>query len=203
MIGQLKLSKVELKQQQLKLVQYEKYLPVLDLKKILLQDVLRQLEQEKEELSAQLLAAEEEIASFSHLFATNGASFFFSSYSFRSIQKRIENVAGVEVPFFVQLDVIEPSIPYAAYPHYLFSLKTKFFAFMELRAKKVVLEQRYNLIAKEFRSVSIKVNLFEKILIPKTKQNIKRIRIALEEIQLSQIGIAKKAKEILLKRGGR
>lgn len=59
------------------------------------------------------------------------------------------------------------------------------------REKKVALEN-------ELREVSIRVNLFEKILIPRAKTNIKKIKVFLGDQQLSAVSQAKVAKGIIL-----
>jgi V/A-type H+-transporting ATPase subunit D len=63
--------------------------------------------------------------------------------------------------------------------------------------------ERRKILEKELRDVTVKVNLFDKILIPRAEANIKKIKIALDDQQLAQIANAKKAKELILKKGAR
>lgn len=54
----------------------------------------------------------------------------------------------------------------------------------------------------EFNEVSIRVNLFEKVLIPRTEDNIKKITIFLGDQQLAAVSQAKVAKaKIIAKKG--
>ena len=55
-------------------------------------------------------------------------------------------------------------------------------------------------LAKELREVSIRVNLFEKIMIPRAKENIKRIKIFLGDQQLAAVSQAKESKKKILLR---
>jgi V/A-type H+-transporting ATPase subunit D len=54
-------------------------------------------------------------------------------------------------------------------------------------------EQRQAL-EKEWREVSIRVNLFEKILIPRAVENIRKIKVFLGDQQLAAVSRAKVAK---------
>jgi V/A-type H+-transporting ATPase subunit D len=49
-------------------------------------------------------------------------------------------------------------------------------------------------LEKELREVSIRVNLFEKILIPRAVSNIKKIKVFLNDQQLEAVSQAKVAK---------
>ncbi|HEY5259666.1 MAG TPA: V-type ATP synthase subunit D, partial [Rhabdochlamydiaceae bacterium] len=53
---------------------------------------------------------------------------------------------------------------------------------------------------KELRDVSIRVNLFEKILIPRAQGNIRKIKIFLGDQQLAAVCQAKVAKQKILER---
>ena len=73
----------------------------------------------------------------------------------------------------------------------------------ELRTKKiavVVAQERKLALEKELREVSIRVNLFEKILIPRAKANIRKIKIFLGDQQLSAVSQAKVAKGKIIKK---
>jgi V/A-type H+-transporting ATPase subunit D len=84
-----------------------------------------------------------------------------------------------------------------------FSLRTIFEEVMETICRHHVLTERRIILEKELRDVTVKVNLFDKILIPRAEANIKKIKIALDDQQLAQIANAKKAKELILKKGAR
>ncbi len=60
-----------------------------------------------------------------------------------------------------------------------------------------VLEERRRLLSEELRQTTIRVNLFEKMLIPEHRGNIKKIKIYLGDQEVAAISIAKIAKEKL------
>ncbi|MCB1081179.1 MAG: V-type ATP synthase subunit D, partial [Chlamydiia bacterium] len=68
------------------------------------------------------------------------------------------------------------------------------------KAKVSVVEEKKKILEKELREVSIRVNLFEKILIPRTQGNIKKIRVFLGDQELSSVAQAKVAKAKILKK---
>ncbi len=57
-----------------------------------------------------------------------------------------------------------------------------------------MLKYRSNALEKEWREVSIRVNLFEKVLIPRCQKNIKKIKVFLGDQQLAAVSQAKVAK---------
>ncbi|EKE22261.1 MAG: hypothetical protein ACD_7C00009G0002, partial [uncultured bacterium] len=65
---------------------------------------------------------------------------------------------------------------------------------ISLKEKINVEEEKKRSLEKELKDVSIRVNLFEKILIPRTLKNIKKIKIFLGDQELAAISQAKIAK---------
>jgi V/A-type H+-transporting ATPase subunit D len=63
-----------------------------------------------------------------------------------------------------------------------------------------VMEEKRKILEKELREVSIRVNLFEKVMIPRTLENIKKIKVFLGDQQLASVAQAKVAKKKILKR---
>jgi V/A-type H+-transporting ATPase subunit D len=60
-------------------------------------------------------------------------------------------------------------------------------------------EQRLQLLNLAVRKVTQKVNLFDKVLIPKTQQNIRKIRIFLSDAERAGVVRAKMTKQLRLK----
>ena len=61
------------------------------------------------------------------------------------------------------------------------------------------LEERIELLSKELRTTTQRVNLFEKVKIPETKENIRVIGIYLQDQQTSAVVRGKIAKKKLVK----
>ena len=69
-----------------------------------------------------------------------------------------------------------------------------------IREKITIALEKKRALQKELREVSIRVNLFEKILIPRSQANISKIRIFLGDQQLAAVAQAKVAKRKIQKR---
>ena len=199
---QIKLTKNELRIQQVKLHQLQRYLPTLQLKKAMLQtevghalfewnNAMRDYETMKKagERSEKLLERE-------------GGAQIAQATTVSKIVRHSESIAGVEVPIFGEV-IFEP----AAYsffdtPLWYDSVKRHLQALRIQEERAAVAEKRKEELEKELRAVSIRVNLFEKIIIPRTQANIKKIKVFLGDQQLAAVAQAKIAKgKIAAKRG--
>jgi len=69
-----------------------------------------------------------------------------------------------------------------------------------LESRLEVLQEQMALLQAELKKVLQRVNLFEKIIIPETKENIRRIRIALGDAMTAAVARAKIAKAKLEER---
>ncbi|NBU62219.1 hypothetical protein EB008_05640 [bacterium] len=203
MLSEIRLSKIELKNQQNNLEQFKRYLPVLELKKILLQSVLSHLDVELFQSESKKMEQQRRLMSVSALFAKPGMKEFTDSMRVLTIQRSEENIAGIELPVFMGVEFAPVESLVGSVPLNAFSLRGIFEEVMEVICRHQVLLERRKILEKELRDVTVKVNLFDKILIPRAEANIKKIKIALDDQQLAQIANAKKAKELILKKGAR
>ncbi len=196
----LKLTKTELRLQQLKLQQLRKYLPTLQLKKALLQIEVNQVSAFIALLQCQFVAQEEKIARYSALFSEKNASDLFAAVKIQEVKKEIENIAGIDVPIFRDLVFEKSSFFLFDSPVWIelgiFDVKE----LMVVREKMRLAHQKRQALEKELRDVSIRVNLFEKIMIPRALGNIKKIKIFLGDQQLTAVSQAKVAKKKILLR---
>ena len=70
------------------------------------------------------------------------------------------------------------------------------------RAKMEVLEEQYKLLDKELTKISQRVNLFEKVKIPESKEGIRVIRIKLGDEMTAGVARAKIAKSKISEASG-
>jgi V/A-type H+-transporting ATPase subunit D len=66
---------------------------------------------------------------------------------------------------------------------------------VRLSTELAVLRRQNALVSRELRRATQKVNLFERVLIPETKEGIRRIKIALGDEQVAAVGRGKVAKK--------
>lgn len=196
----VKLTKTELRVQQVKLERLQKYLPTLQLKKALLQVEVLGAQSEIEALSSQFAVSYQKVDAYSLLFTDRSAFDFFSAVKIENVVKKIENVAGVDTPILEKV-IFSPST-YSLFdsPVWFESAILGVQELISLREHIKVVEEKKQLLEKELRDVSIRVNLFEKILIPRALANIKKIKIFLGDQQLAAVSQAKVAKKKILLR---
>ncbi|MGE0199232.1 MAG: V-type ATP synthase subunit D [Simkaniaceae bacterium] len=196
----VKLTKNELRDQQYRLKQLEKYLPTLQLKKAMLQTEVNNAIIEIEKLSVLYKQQKAGCETFQSLLTDPEAFTLFEGTQVIEVEKRFENIAGAEIPFFE--GVIFETIDYSLFdtPLWVDSGMEKLRELVIAKAKISVVEEKKKILEKELREVSIRVNLFEKILIPRTQGNIKKIRVFLGDQELSSVAQAKVAKAKILKK---
>ncbi len=193
-MADVKLTKNELREQQNKLQQLEKYLPTLQLKKAMLQaevhDTRLETQKIEQELNIKRLVVEE----YSGLLTAKMAINPLDAAIVKKVTKRYENIAGVEVPYYEGVE-FEP-FTYSLFETapWLDAAVIGLKSLAELREHIKVTEEKKMALEKELREVSIRVNLFEKILIPRAINNIRTIKVFLGDQQLAAVSRAKVAK---------
>jgi V/A-type H+-transporting ATPase subunit D len=199
-VATLKLTKTELRLQQIRNTQLNKYLPTLQLKKAMLQVEVSEVALEIEQLWIQFQTVNGRVSNFAELLSDTNASPLFDAVRVREVIKRYENIAGIELPHFEGL-VFEET-PYALFdtPIWLESAISGVKELVTVREKIKIAEEKKRALEKELREVSIRVNLFEKILIPRARANIKKIAIFLSDLQLAAVSVAKISKKNILQR---
>lgn len=204
-MAKLKLTKNEQKKQKDSLKQYTRYLPTLQLKKQQLQVVIRQSEREIEKMREMQSMARNKLGSWIAVYGLNTQ--FDSSHSIGNLisVKEINitkgNVAGVTVPVFNSLEFENISYDLREYPLWVDSALFALRDIAKYDAIVSVLEERIRLLSKELRTTTQRVNLFEKVMIPKTKENIRVIGIYLQDQQVSAVVRGKIAKKKMVKAG--
>jgi len=193
-MAEIKLTKNELRSQQTKLSQLEKYLPTLQLKKAMLQVEISDAKIEIIKLEELYQQLHDGTKDYSSLLSEKNSLDLTSSAKITSVQKRYENIAGVEVPYFEGISFEEFRYDLIDTQPWIDSVVENLRKLATASAKISVAYEKKAALEKEFREVSIRVNLFEKILIPRGKRNIKKIKVFLGDQQLAAVSQAKVAK---------
>jgi V/A-type H+-transporting ATPase subunit D len=199
-MAQVRLTKTELREQQFRLDQLRKYLPTLQLKKALLQVEVFQAQQEIVDLTIHFDRMEERVKRFSALLSDKNASDLFSAVTIVEVKKRVENIAGVEIPLFEEVVFHEPTYSLLDSPVWMEPATEGVRELLNVREKVRIAREKRDALEKELREVSIRVNLFEKILIPRAQENIKKIKIFLGDMLLAAVSQAKVSKQKILRK---
>lgn len=193
-MAEVKMTKTELRDQQNRLSQLLKYLPTLQLKKAMLQVEVQEARQEIAKAQDEF-SKEREMIDESALFLTEKV--FIDPKAVTKvveIKKEYENIAGVEVPYFKGITFADYSYSLMDSPPWVDGVVAGLRKVAAAWVKVQIAEEKKRALEYEFRQVSIRVNLFEKILIPRAMAHIKKIKVFLGDMQLSAISQAKVAK---------
>jgi V/A-type H+-transporting ATPase subunit D len=193
-MAQLRLTKSELRVQQAKRGQLVRYLPTLQLKKALLQTQVSQTRQEIHYLELELRKKQSAVAEYASLLSVPLSIDLLPYVRIAKITKHFENIAGYDVPVFEEVFFSDIDYDLFDTPPWLEGMVFGLRGISGVRAKIIVAEERKQILEKELREVAIRVNLFEKILIPRAEENIRKIRVFLGDQMLSAISQAKVAK---------
>jgi V/A-type H+-transporting ATPase subunit D len=192
-VAKIKLTKNELKKQKDSLKMYERYLPTLMLKKQQLQAEIRTTEIRIRELLDEKNRVDGIFKSWIAVFGEKGV-FTQDILTITRIKTSQGNIAGVVIPLFegAEFEIAPYDLLYTPLWLDLAAEKMKQVFLLDLEAR-VVEEQRRRL-DHELRVTTQRVNLFEKVKIPETMGNIKKIQVYLGDQQTSAVVRGKIAK---------
>lgn len=198
-MASVKLTKNELKTQKDQLKQFERYLPTLQLKKQQLQMVIMKVQAELEQKQTECAAMADGLDDWVAVFAENAS--FPADRRIETLVQPDEvicdedNIAGVTVPVFRELTFKDISYDVADYPLWVDTALVKMREVARLEMLIRTLQTQMDLLGRELRSTSQRVNLFEKVKIPEAKENIRVIGIYLGDQQTSAVVRGKIAKK--------
>jgi V/A-type H+-transporting ATPase subunit D len=196
MAGPVKFNKTALKAQRDSLRKYQSFLPILILKKMQLQLVLRQLEPVIETRQRELIEALDKLKPHAALLGDPTVD-IEDLLQIEELRLQWDNVAGVATPEFEDVVFLVKPYPLFSTPGWLDIMLEALKRMISIREELKVLRQKEAILREELRTTTQRVNLFEKRLIPELKENIRRIKIFLGDQETASVGWAKMAKSKL------
>ena len=193
-MAKIKLTKNELKVQKDALKMYRRYLPTLTLKKQQLQSEIRTIEAKAKAVRKEKADLEQGFGDWIAVFSEKDA-FPKGVVTVSNIRKGKGNIAGVDIPTFEGADFSRGDYDLYATPLWVDMAANHMEKAMSLDLEAEVLDEQVRLLDKEFRATSQRVNLFEKIKIPETEKNIKKISVYLSDQQVSAVVRSKISKK--------
>jgi len=192
-MAKFKLNKEELKKKRDALRQYERFLPTLQLKKQQLQmEILHQMNllKEKENLYAK---QRELILGWAGLLG-EAPQDLKAWLTPENVITTTRNIAGVDLPVFTRVE-----FPFVEYDLFLMPLWLDLALDMlkdlvTLREEISVIQRGVEILKQELRITTQRVNLFEKVKIPETREAIRLIKIYIGDQMANAVGLAKIAK---------
>lgn len=202
-MSKIKHTKNELKAQRDSLARFERFLPMLLLKKQQLQGEIHRIDgkiAEKKNEEEQLHAG---LNKWVKLFSDRppddrerqtGGSGIEKLILLTGINAEEGNIAGVNIPVFKDIIIRKEELDLFATPTWYDDAMDVLEGLIRLRVEREILEEQCRLIAEELRITTQRVNLFEKVKIPECRENIRVIKIFLGDEQTAAVVRGKIAK---------
>ncbi|QDY71193.1 V-type ATP synthase subunit D [Qingshengfaniella alkalisoli] len=186
----LTLNKAQLAKEKSALAMYRRYLPSLDLKR-------RQLMAERKRTEERIAALRREeaervdgIGAAIPMLADRGIDLSgLATLKFVRLGER--NVAGQRVPVVEEIEVEVAPYGRLGRPHWVDLTAERLRDVLRLRVEARVAEREIELLDAALAKVTQRINLFEKVLIPRTRANIRRLGIVLGDMERSAVVNAK------------
>ena len=197
----IKFTKGELKRQRDTLAQFKRYLPTLILKQQQLQLEVRKTEAILKKCIAAIELIKKQIHSWVGLLSLPDIDLSAWVRPLNLVTSSL-NIAGVNIPVFEKIDFADLDYDLFIMPLWIDPGIETIRKLAGLIAQKDIIQKQYDLLDRELKITMQRVNLFEKIKIPESEENIRVIRIYLGDQQTNAVGrskIAKKKIEKLLK----
>ena len=185
-MAKIKLTKNELKIQKDALKMYRRYLPTLTLKKQQLQAEIRAIEANAAAVRKEREALEKGFASWIAVFSETDA-FPDGIITVSNIRKGYGNIAGVTIPIYEGADFSRGDYDLYETPLWVDIAANHMEKAMSLDLEAEVLDEQVRLLERELRATTQRVNLFEKVKIPETEENIKKISIYMADQQVNAV----------------
>lgn len=193
-MSRLSFSKASLHKEGAQLKRYQQYLPSLDLKR-------QQLIAERNKATAQLTVTEEKIKACYACIEEQLPMLFNEAIKLDDlvwIEQVVidnENLVGIKLPVLQQIDIKNKAYSYLSKPHWVDLVVIKLEDMLELKVQLKVNQRRLAILQQAVKKISQRVNLFDKVLIPKAQNNIGKIKIYLSDAERAAVVRAKITKQ--------
>jgi len=199
-VSSVKFTKIELSRLQKQYTLYRRYLPTLQMKKALLQIQVRKAEEEIQQLQRNYLKEKSLVEGYSRLLSGISVTDCEESVSIEKIHLQFENIAGIEIPIFHDIQFKDPKNMMMSQPIWVDDMINFLRNLRKALEKVKVAKTKKEILVKEFRTVSIRVNLFEKRLLPNLERDIMKIKVFISDQDLQGVAQAKVSKKKTLER---
>ena len=192
-MAKVKLTKTELKAQTDALKRYQRFLPMLQLKKQQLQGEIAGIAAKADETGARERAVRGDLDKWVGLFATD-EQLLAGLVKVKSVRTGSANIAGVAIPTFESIETDVKEVDLWETPAWVDSAVDTTTQILSLQCERAIYEEQKRLVQAELQQTSQRVNLFEKVKIPECKEAIRKIKIAIGDEQTAAVTRGKIAK---------
>ncbi|MBU4590723.1 MAG: V-type ATP synthase subunit D [Candidatus Omnitrophica bacterium] len=192
-MSKVRFTKGELKRQRDALRQFEHFLPFLLLKKQQLQLEIGRVHREIDLKFQEIDSLEGEISEWAGLLNEDTKEVAIWAKEGNAVISST-NIAGVDIPVFERIDFEEPEYDLFSTPLWIDIAIIKIRELVVFLEQEKIMKEQLKILEHELRITTQRVNLFEKIKIPESRENIRLIRIYLGDQQANAVGRSKIAK---------
>ena len=192
-MAKIKLTKTELKAQTDALKRFQRFLPMLQLKKQQLQSEIAGIAAKADDAAVRERALRGEVDRWVGLLATDD-SLVDGLVEVKGVRKGSANIAGVTIPTFESVDTEVREVDPWATPAWVDAAVDAAVRIIALQCERAVYDEQRRLVSEELQRTSQRVNLFEKVKIPECREAIRVIKIALGDEQTASVARGKIAK---------
>jgi len=196
-MAKIKFTKGELKRQRDYLEQFERYLPTLQLKKQQLQIKVLQMQRQLAKKEDELAQKEKGLLTWIGLLNDPRLPQDMDLSQW-IVPEKIDidtgNIAGAAIPEFKGARFRDMDYDLLTTPFWVDRGILALREYLEALATIEIIRRQIAIIQRELRVTTQRVNLFEKVKIPESIENIRRIRIYLGDQAANAVGISKVAK---------
>ena len=192
-MAKLALNKTTLNREGRKLKSFRQFVPALDLKRKQLLSARQETRKSLEQTEQLLADLQQQVADQLPMLANSDVE-LASLLQIRTCDVGYINLVGLELPELRQFEVELAQYSRLLYPHWVDVLLD-----LQQRALKAEIEiqiyrQRLALLEEGLQKTTQRLNLFDKVLIPQARANIRKIQVALSDAERAGVVRAKIAK---------
>lgn len=192
-MARLSLNKSSLSRETRQLRTYQRFLPSLDLKRRQLVAERAKARRALEQTRRSLAETVAKVAETLPMLANENVD-LEGIMRVTGVNLTEENVLGARLPVLAGVQLEAARYAYLGRPHWVDRVVEHLHAALELRVTEQVQVRRAALLDQAVQKITQRVNLFDKVLIPRARENIRRIRIYLADHERAAVVRAKIAK---------
>ncbi len=193
MADKLALNKSTLNRETKRLRAYRQFVPALDLKRKQLMAARAQTRKQLVEQQTKLESLQQLVKNELPMMAAESID-LGSLVQLKKVEITFSNLVGLQLPQVGIFDVEVQQYSKLATPIWFDILVVTLQETLQLQVESQVTERRLLLLETGLQKTTQRLNLFDKVLIPQSEKNIRKIRIALSDAERAGVVRAKIAK---------
>lgn len=192
-MAKLALNKSSLQKETAGLKTFRKFLPSLELKRKQLMAENTKAQVQYAETAQAYESAQQVLASYLTILAGE-QELLAGLLQVTHVELAEENIVGTRLPVLIDLQVERQPYSFLTTPAWLDDAIASLEDIARLRWLMSIQEERALLLGEALRKTTQRVNLFDKVLIPRTVGNIRKIKIFLSDVERAEVVRAKISK---------